>query len=557
MGRLKSNPILGLALLLLATVSMTVFPSVALAAKHLESRLPPPDQNCRIVVSPENDTRQAKRDARRVKRTLDRMIAGSADMRKKVKDACSKNKNTVVIFMGRDNSKFTLGGSNFPLFIFIDLGDISALELAASGKSKDVKKLIDNILIDILAHELDHMRGDDHKDPPANGGKGKPVEDANKVMKQLGIKISRNAYHRLDKTGKRWRLWTEYTVDGQKVMISENIFQEMLWMRKNQKVRTPHDLKRGVIKNIPDGYCSRDFEPCFPRRPDRDGDGILDFYDNCEIWVNPGQQDLDGDGRGHGCDPDDDADGWLDLIENAVGASSVEVSSVPEHWAVATTCSNGRDDDGDGLIDAEDQSCTLPPIDNVKLPVMVPVKAIYPPHLRMDLGGVRENEDTLPVTLVLQLDMNLDSTVDEELTLEGLMVIQRWGDLANTPTDAEPQLALEVLVLELRGHSEALGSLRLSLAPELQSSGAITGINPDPGKDLPASLQFDIYLKLSGEAGVLENTQALPLQGTIHRWPFFDDFLETGADAAPLPLLDANGKPAGHITGSRLKATRP
>ena len=45
---------------------------------------------------------------------------------------------------------------------------------------------------------------------------------------------------------------------------------------------------------------------------DDDADGILDETDNCPLLSNPVQADLDGDGFGDKCDPDDDGDGVLD-----------------------------------------------------------------------------------------------------------------------------------------------------------------------------------------------------------------------------------------------------
>jgi hypothetical protein len=37
------------------------------------------------------------------------------------------------------------------------------------------------------------------------------------------------------------------------------------------------------------------------RGPDSDGDGVVDRQDNCPAVRNPGQQDVDGDGRGDAC----------------------------------------------------------------------------------------------------------------------------------------------------------------------------------------------------------------------------------------------------------------
>ena len=54
------------------------------------------------------------------------------------------------------------------------------------------------------------------------------------------------------------------------------------------------------------------------RNGDRDGDGVLDFEDNCPDAVNPDQADADGDGIGDVCDSgeDSDADGVSDITDN-------------------------------------------------------------------------------------------------------------------------------------------------------------------------------------------------------------------------------------------------
>ena len=55
-------------------------------------------------------------------------------------------------------------------------------------------------------------------------------------------------------------------------------------------------------------------EPAFIE-PDMDNDGIADVRDNCESIANPDQLNLDDDPYGDECDPDDDNDGYPDLID--------------------------------------------------------------------------------------------------------------------------------------------------------------------------------------------------------------------------------------------------
>lgn len=49
---------------------------------------------------------------------------------------------------------------------------------------------------------------------------------------------------------------------------------------------------------------------------DRDGDLVIDRFDNCPRTPNPTQRDIDGDEVGDACDPDRDGDGILDGADN-------------------------------------------------------------------------------------------------------------------------------------------------------------------------------------------------------------------------------------------------
>lgn len=70
---------------------------------------------------------------------------------------------------------------------------------------------------------------------------------------------------------------------------------------------------------------------------DRDGDGMLDRYDNCPDAFNPSQVDTDHDFAGAACDCDDSS-----------------AQAYPGH---AEMCSDGKDNDCDGLRDCADPDC--------------------------------------------------------------------------------------------------------------------------------------------------------------------------------------------------------
>ncbi len=81
---------------------------------------------------------------------------------------------------------------------------------------------------------------------------------------------------------------------------------------------------------------------------DCDGDGVPNGSDNCEFDLNPGQDDLDGDGDGDICDLDDDDDGVDDLLDNCPAVANA-----------------GQDDyDGDGAGDACDADSDADGVDD-------------------------------------------------------------------------------------------------------------------------------------------------------------------------------------------------
>jgi cysteine-rich repeat protein len=80
---------------------------------------------------------------------------------------------------------------------------------------------------------------------------------------------------------------------------------------------------------------------------DRDGDGVLDEFDNCPDDANPGQEDLDEDGVGDACDDQTCGNGVVEDIEACDDGNS-------EGGDGCSSVCELEDSDGDGVLDEDD-----------------------------------------------------------------------------------------------------------------------------------------------------------------------------------------------------------
>jgi hypothetical protein len=122
-------------------------------------------------------------------------------------------------------------------------------------------------------------------------------------------------------------------------------------------------------------YYLVDANGCSQLDVDHDRDGVCDpgaasggpvpchGTDNCPNTRNYLQTDTDHDGLGDSCDLDDDNDGVTDFTEQFWGADPLSALSTPESFEYnPATCSDGLDNDRDGLVDRADPWC--PPVND-------------------------------------------------------------------------------------------------------------------------------------------------------------------------------------------------
>lgn len=83
-------------------------------------------------------------------------------------------------------------------------------------------------------------------------------------------------------------------------------------------------------------------------RADTDADGVNDGEDTCPLQADRVGADTDGDGAGDACDPDDDGDGVLDFADNCVTIANP---------GQGEECAG--DIDGDGVADGDDTCPTV------------------------------------------------------------------------------------------------------------------------------------------------------------------------------------------------------
>ena len=138
---------------------------------------------------------------------------------------------------------------------------------------------------------------------------------------------------RFSNDGSTWSPWQAYTTSSAWDLSS-------FGGNTSQGTKTVYAQYRDVV-----GWVSTTYTDTITYGIDSDGDGVLDFKDNCTLVINPGQRDTNGDGFGNRCDADLTNDGLI-----------VDLSDFSLFRSAFGTANPDADFDGDGSVNLSDFS---------------------------------------------------------------------------------------------------------------------------------------------------------------------------------------------------------
>jgi subtilisin family serine protease len=124
--------------------------------------------------------------------------------------------------------------------------------------------------------------------------------------------------------------------------------------------------------------------------PHSDGDGVADWYDNCDFANNADQADQNQDGEGDACDADIDGDSVLNAPDNCPTTSNPDQRDAPDRDGLGNACDTDRDNDG--VLNANDLCADL----NGTGAFGCPAGTLTPQPADSDRDGVADASDACP-----------------------------------------------------------------------------------------------------------------------------------------------------------------
>ncbi|MGH2747889.1 MAG: hypothetical protein ACRDKB_08195 [Actinomycetota bacterium] len=527
-------------------------------------------------------------DVTKAKQTFDNAAAKSDDMKTKVTDACGPGK-ALKVNVVRDDPNVFLGSRPVgQRLVNIDVGDIDKVKdyvtsekTDADKKKADEEAVAGGYLIETLAHEIDHARDGEetdptkrkHRDPPSpTAGESAPAgpadQDSNEVHKDLKDGVTQNTY--VDKA-KDGTLTSTYTVNGQKVVFNASDMIKDLRKVDKKFGGAESEVQSTVFTNIPRVSCTDvpqlpsdprgggggPAEACWQelRGTDADADGIANTIDNCQGYADPQQADSDGDGVGDSCTDDDDADGFEDVLEHAVGSHSWSDQSTPQHFSLFGTeasdnCSPGyapaqTDTDADGLVGPDDFGCS-PFLPQTEFPA--PAGAEFLDQFNVLKGGAPiDTVWALPVHMTWDLDTDGDGVTDETANFFGPLVLE-IGPIGDSDSDGKTDVTFEINAIHLDFFSPTLGHGAISRNPSQPSTGVIeqSAAGPD---HFPAI--SEVFLGIRFDDRSYESLAPSFLKDKLLDWPDFGiPWVMTADTPLPLRTQETGQKVADIVAGS-------
>ena len=238
---------------------------------------------------------------------------------------------------------------------------------------------------------------------------------------------------------------------------------------------------------------------------------------------------------GNACDPDDDNDGYPDLQERLVASDPLNAASLPEVIGWSDTCSDGLDNDLDGLLDAADQGCA--DTDGDVAPDFIDNCPLFPNPGWLDLDQDGVGDACSPDLAVPLLDNPNPVMIGDFLTYTYTLVATNNG-----PSDATGVTVVNTL--------PEGGVFRSAIATKGSCSEAPSTVTCDLGM-IASGASVTVTIEVTGDT-VAMATNTASVKGSE---PDRDLVNNTVVPATPTPQPTATPTPAPTVTPTAAPST--